>query len=141
MAKIRISKHFNFEMAHALFDYDGPCKNIHGHSYELEVTLRGRIKESGFVIDFKELKAIVNKDIVNRLDHTLLLSKKSYEQYPELAKLPYNQINVDFNPTCENMLVYFVNSLKDKIPTDVELVRVFLRETPTSYAEWFEEDN
>jgi 6-pyruvoyltetrahydropterin/6-carboxytetrahydropterin synthase len=141
MAKIRITKHFNFEMAHALVDYNGACKNIHGHSYVLEVTLKGKIKKDGFVIDFKELKTIVNKNIVNQLDHALLLSKKSYEKHPELANLPYKQIKVDFNPTCENMLIYFVDSLKTKIPKSIDLVKVFLRETPSSYAEWFAEDN
>ena len=141
MAKIRITKRFNFEMAHALVDYNGACKNIHGHSYVLEVTLKGEVKEDGFVIDFKELKALVNEDVVNRLDHALLLSNESYKKHPELEKLPYKQIKVDFNPTCENMLIYFADSLKSKIPATVELVKVFLRETPSSYAEWHADDN
>lgn len=141
MAKVRITKEFNFEMAHALHNYDGACKNIHGHSYVLEVTLKGEVKKCGFVIDFKELKFIVNKEIIEKLDHALLLYKKSYDQFPELRSLPTKQIEVDFNPTCENMLLYFVDGLKDKLPVDVELERVFLRETPSSFAEWFASDN
>ena len=65
MSKVRITKQFNFEMAHALYNYDGACKNIHGHSYVLEITLKGEIKKCGFVIDFKELKFIVNKEIID----------------------------------------------------------------------------
>jgi len=66
MSIIRITKEFQFEMAHALLGYDGPCKNIHGHSYQLKVTVKGVVKENtsdsdeGMVIDFGVIKKIVN---------------------------------------------------------------------------------
>ena len=65
---IRISKEFRFETGHALFGYDGLCKNVHGHSYKLTVTLIGKpIIESnnvkfGMIMDFSDLKKIINKD-------------------------------------------------------------------------------
>ncbi|HQQ12325.1 MAG TPA: 6-carboxytetrahydropterin synthase, partial [Bacteroidales bacterium] len=65
MSKIRITKEFKFEMAHALLGYDGPCRNVHGHSYELIVTVIGEpIAETGhvklgMVMDFGDLKRIV----------------------------------------------------------------------------------
>ena len=65
MPKIRITKRFHFEMAHTLFEYDGLCRNIHGHSYYLEVTVTGEPRnepghpKDGMVIDFGELKNLV----------------------------------------------------------------------------------
>ena len=85
MAKIRLTKEFRFEMAHALHNYDGLCKNIHGHSYILQVTVIGtpcQNKENpklGMVMDFGDLKAIVNEEIVSKLDHTVVMP----DSYPQ----------------------------------------------------------
>ena len=74
---IRITKEFKFEMAHALHGYDGLCKNIHGHSYKLFVTVKGKIKnekgntKDGMVLDFTSLKDIVKKHIILKYDHSL----------------------------------------------------------------------
>ena len=80
MSKIRITKMYDFEMAHVLKDYDGPCRNIHGHSYKLFVTVSGTpisdpsSPKKGMVMDFKDLKAIVKTHIVDaRIPHALLL--------------------------------------------------------------------
>ena len=65
MTVIRVTKEFRFEMAHVLFNYDGPCRNVHGHSYILYVTLAGQPMNSpgeprnGMVIDFGDLKKIL----------------------------------------------------------------------------------
>ena len=83
MNTIRITKEFKFEMAHALLDHDGPCKNIHGHSYQLSVTLKGNPIENssnpkeGMVVDFSDLKKLVNEEIVNPFDHALMLNKRT----------------------------------------------------------------
>ena len=83
MAKIRITKKFGFEMAHALWNYDGACKNIHGHSYKLFVTVRGEPVQdennvkTGMVMDFGDLKQIVNRTIVKRFDHCMVVSRKA----------------------------------------------------------------
>ena len=75
MNKIRVSKEFDFEMAHALWDYDGACKNVHGHSYKLFVTIIGepinepKNPKNGMVLDFGDLKSIVNSEIVDKLSY------------------------------------------------------------------------
>ncbi|HLU85688.1 MAG TPA: 6-carboxytetrahydropterin synthase, partial [Vicingaceae bacterium] len=82
MSIIRITKEFKFEMAHALIGYDGPCKNIHGHSYRLNVTVKGKVKngtsdsDEGMVVDFGIIKKIVNELIVDKYDHALVLNDK-----------------------------------------------------------------
>ncbi len=79
MAVVRVTKEFSFEMAHALSGYDGLCREIHGHSYRLFVTVKGTPSGNqadpkfGMVMDFGELKKTVNRLIVDRYDHTLLI--------------------------------------------------------------------
>ena len=80
---IRLTKIFNFEMAHALYGYDGPCKNIHGHSDKLSVTIIGiPIKDSkspkiGMVADFSDIKKVVGETIIQLLDHALVLNEST----------------------------------------------------------------
>ncbi len=143
---IRVTKEFRFEMAHALLNHDGPCKNIHGHSYQLSVTLKGKPVEgntnpkTGMVIDFSDLKKLVNEEIIQPFDHALLLNKTTPEkQYKELQG--QKLILVDFQPTCENMLIYIANKLQDILPKEAMLHHILLRETSTSFAEWYAEDN
>ena len=83
MNKIRITKQFSFETAHALHGYDGKCKNLHGHSYKLDVTVMGSpISDAsdpkyGMVIDFGDLKKIVKEDIVDVFDHATVFNKNT----------------------------------------------------------------
>ena len=85
MAVIRLTKEFSFEMAHTLDGYDGPCREIHGHSYRLFVTVKGRPKDDpsdskcGMVIDFGDLKRIVAEQIVGRYDHALVMRRTLLE--------------------------------------------------------------
>ena len=143
---IRVTKEFRFEMAHALLNHDGACKNIHGHSYQLSITLKGIPVEgntnpkAGMVIDFSDLKKLVTREIIQPLDHALLLNKMTPErQYKELQE--QKLILVDFQPTCENMLIYIANKLKSVLPQGAMLHHLLLRETNTSFAEWYAEDN
>ena len=140
---IRLTKIFHYEMAHALYGYDGPCKNIHGHSYELEVSIGGNPLDDashpkhGMVMDFSDLKKIVKEQIVDRLDHALLLNGNSpHKNIPELDTNFEKVIFVDYQPTCENMLMDFVNRISLLLPEHVKLISLKLKETPTSYAEW-----
>ena len=145
---IRITKEFKFEMAHALMGYDGPCRNIHGHSYELKVTLAGKpiADESnpklGMVMDFGELKKIVRKAIVDEFDHALLLnSKMPVVLIDELKENFERIIMVDYQPTSELMIIDFAERIQKMLPGNVKLKYLLLRETVTSYAEWFAEEN
>lgn len=147
MNNIRITKEFNFEMAHALYGYDGPCKNIHGHSYRLSVTVKGQpIKDpqhikQGMVMDFNELKAIV-KPIIDKLDHATILNSDSPHKKLAVENLLFGKlVLVNYQPTCENMLIDIAQQIKKQLPVDVELNHLKLKETETSYAEWFAEDN
>jgi 6-pyruvoyltetrahydropterin/6-carboxytetrahydropterin synthase len=147
MAKIRLTKEFSFEMAHALDGYDGKCKNIHGHSYEFKVTVIGEplhnehSPKNGMVMDFGELKQIVNETVVNKFDHALML--KNSENSRQLVGQNYANrlVLVDFQPTCENMLIYFAEEISKRLPENIQLHSLFLRETPTSFAEWYASDN
>jgi 6-pyruvoyltetrahydropterin/6-carboxytetrahydropterin synthase len=143
---IRVTKEFRFEMAHALSGHDGPCKNIHGHSYQLSVTLKGKpIKDStspkiGMVADFSDIKKIVSTEIIEPFDHALVLNK-STDKNTHLALQNQKLILVDFQPTCENMIIYFAKKLKKAFPKTMQLHHLVLRETTTSFAEWYEDDN
>ena len=148
MAKIRITKEFTFDMAHALLNYDGLCRNIHGHTYKLAVTLIGSPKESkddpklGMVIDFSDLKTIVKQPIVDVFDHALVL-QEGHKAIPSMMECnDYGKtIVLPFQPTCENLVVHFVGMIQDKLPNNVSLYALRLHETPTSYAEWCFDDN
>lgn len=144
--KVRITKEFNFEMAHLLDNYDGLCRNIHGHSYRLFVTIIGQPEPSvespkyGMVMDFSVLKGIVRREIVDKLDHALLV-RRGTMQAQSLAGLSERIIEVDYQPTCENMVGHFAESIKPYLPSNVELFSIKLYETATSFAEWYAEDN
>ena len=145
---IRITKEFKFEMAHALKGYDGPCKNIHGHSYELMVTIAGRPitdethPKLGMVMDFGDLKKIVRELIVDPLDHALLLNRNMPEVLLDELKDNFEKvILVDYQPTSELMIADFARRIKSRLPEGIKLKYLKLRETVTSYAEWFEEEN
>lgn len=148
MSKIRITKQFNFETAHALYGYDGKCKNIHGHSYKLLVTVIGiPISDSnnvkyGMVIDFGDLKKIVSSEIVNKFDHATVFNKNTphIELAKELEKRDHNVILVDYQPTSEMMLVDFAEKIKSRLPENVQLHSLKLQETGTSNAEWYAAD-
>jgi 6-pyruvoyltetrahydropterin/6-carboxytetrahydropterin synthase len=148
MAQIRITKQFNFEMAHALQNYDGPCKNIHGHSYELFVTVMGTPIEdhtnpkNGMLIDFGDLKHLTRTHIIDKLDHALVLKSSISEEVVSLLRNQFaNIILVDYQPTSENMLIDFAKTLQAVLPSNIKLHSLKLRETCTSFAEWFAEDN
>jgi len=144
---IRLTKEFKFEMAHALKGYDGLCRNIHGHSYELLVTITGvpisdtSSTKLGMIVDFGDLKKIVRRTIIDEFDHALVLSRESANDFKPDVEMFGRAILVDYQPTSENMLIDFVVRLKDQLPANVKLHHLLLRETVTSYAEWFAEDN
>lgn len=147
MQTIRLTKEFKFEMAHALKGYDGLCRNIHGHSYELLVTVKGipvtdtASAKLGMVMDFGDLKKIVRAHIVDEFDHALVLNRESANDVLPGAEMFGRTIFVDYQPTSENMLIDFAARLKEQLPSHVQLHHLLLRETVTSYAEWFAEDN
>ena len=148
MSKIRITKQFDFETGHALYGYDGKSKNVHGHSYKLSVTVIGTpISDSsnvkyGMVIDFGDLKKIVASEIVNKFDHATVFNKNTphIELAEELKKREHSVILVDYQPTSEMMLIDFAEKIKNRLPENIQLHSLKLRETGTSHAEWYASD-
>ena len=143
---IRITKEFKFEMAHALHGYDGLCKNIHGHSYKLWVTIRGEVRQEkghekdGMVMDFDVLKSIVKPAIINKYDHSLVLNAKSPHADIDLSAFE-KVFYLPYQPTSENIVMDIANFIQGKLPNGIELYKVILSETATSFAEWNIEDN
>ena len=148
MAIIRLTKEFSFEAAHALGGYDGPCREIHGHSYRLFVTIKGEPStdpmnpKQGMVMDFGVLKKIVNEEIISRFDHALVLRSTADEGLRRVLLEQFdNVVTVEYQPTCENMLDDFAHRLMKRLPEGVMLHSLRLHETASSYAEWYAEDN
>ncbi|WP_026770195.1 6-carboxytetrahydropterin synthase [Asinibacterium sp. OR53] len=141
---LQITKIFRFETAHAIHGYPGPCSNLHGHSYRLHVTVArqrdndGRLPPTGFIMDFKQLKRLVNHGIVSLFDHHTILSSAYLVCHPPVAAIS-NLWIWETEPTAENMLLYIRDSLQQQLQPDVVLRRLRLFETDDSYAEW-EED-
>ncbi|HRZ33027.1 MAG TPA: 6-carboxytetrahydropterin synthase [Flavobacterium sp.] len=149
MTKIRITKQFSFETGHALYGYDGKCKNVHGHSYKLSVTVSGTpILDAshvkfGMVIDFGDLKKIVKEEIVDQFDHATVFNQNTphVELANELKNRGHHVILVDYQPTSENMVIDFAARITSRLPHDVELHSLKLQETESSFAEWYASDN
>lgn len=135
MARVRVTRRLHFAAAHRLArpewsaeknaEVFGLCANPnwHGHNYELDVTVDGEIDpETGFVLDLKELRALVEDRVIRDLDH--------------------RNLNLDvgwlegLNPTTENLVVAIWDRLADRMPESVELVRLVLYETPRNYVEY-----
>ncbi|RPE08013.1 6-carboxytetrahydropterin synthase [Chitinophaga lutea] len=138
---LQVTKIFRFETAHALHGYNGPCRLIHGHSYQLHVTVRaqgtntGYLPAPGILLDFKDLKQLVNEAVVKQLDHRLVLSEAYLRANPDTA-MEDNLLVMEAEPSAENLLIFARNAIGDKLPEGVELARLRLYETVDSYAEW-----
>ena len=136
-------------MAHALHGHDGLCKNIHGHTYHLHVTLIGEPLQKkddpkdGMVVDFSDFKKIVREEVVDVFDHALVLQKNSaFAKWTALQPAYERLILFDFQPSCENLVIEFKNRLQKAFQNHTfALKSICLYETPTSYAEWLLDDN
>lgn len=149
MSKIRITKLFTFETGHALYGYDGKCRNVHGHSYKLSVTVVGvpindvNHVKFGMVIDFSDLKKIVKEEIVDVFDHATVFNKHTphVELAKELENRGHNVLLVDYQPTSEMMVIDFAQKIKLRLPSTIALHSLKLQETESSYAEWYASEN
>ncbi|MDQ6597528.1 6-carboxytetrahydropterin synthase QueD [Bacillus salipaludis] len=133
--RVLVSKEFTFDAAHHLHNYEGKCKNLHGHTYKVIFGLSGFVDERGLMIDFGDIKEIWKNEIEIFLDHRYL-----------------NETLPPMNTTAENMVVWIYEKMAEALLKEerqqryqgarVEFVRLF--ETPTSYAEarreWMELD-
>ncbi|MBN3035889.1 MAG: 6-carboxytetrahydropterin synthase [Bacteroidales bacterium] len=143
MNRIKVTKEFTFEMAHALLGYDGDCRNIHGHSYSLSVTVSGVPEtdpdspKNGMVIDFGDLKKIIREAVVNDFDHALVLNSNTPSAWlGQMDGISGKTILVGYQPTSENLVQDFAQRILLRLPPQLKLTSVKLRETATSYVEW-----
>ena len=148
MGVIRVTKEFRFEMAHALWNYDGPCRNVHGHSYILYVTIAGQPMNNpdeprnGMVMDFGDLRKIVKENVVEKFDHALMVSGFAPAETVEVYKKHFGNVIVStYQPTCENLVADIAAIISHRIPAGISLHSVKLYETATSFAEWHASDN
>ena len=149
MKSIRITKQFSFETAHALHGYDGKCKNIHGHSYKLFVTVLGTPildpldPKCGMVMDFGDLKNIVKEEIVDVFDHATIFNKNTphLDLGEQLIQLGHHILLLDYQPTTEMMVIDFAQKISKRLPENIQLHSLKLRETESSFAEWYASDN
>ncbi len=128
-------------MAHAIHGYAGQCKNIHGHSYELHVTVAAVgnnedfIAAPGFIIDFKQIKQLVQQEVIEKFDHKLVLSKAFITEHPAVSSHE-NLVQWEMEPSAENMLLFIQRQLASRLPAPVVLAELRLYETADSCARW-----
>lgn len=105
MPNMELSITFHFAASHFLTKYHGKCENLHGHNYKVIITIEGPIKEDGMVMDFKIIKDIVKKHILEKLDHTHLNDTLE-------------------NPSAENLAIWIWKHLKDNL-TELKLITIY----------------
>lgn len=131
-----ISKQFRWEMGHRLPFHDGLCKNIHGHSYEAHVILTGEPDAHGMVMDYFDVKTLV-QPLIDAWDHCFLCDASDDVMKGFFAEHPMKVVYVDGPTTAENiarlLLTKVINSLS--APHSVQHVRVRIYETEKTYAE------
>lgn len=136
---MKISKDFKFEASHVLSRHPGKCSRLHGHSWQGKVTVIGDVNPgTGFVMDYYDLGQILQKHIVDPLDHKHLgVFEQQFEpwkaspfQVPVTWRAP---VSPKFYPSSENLLRWIVKQLRPDLPN---LYEVRLQETCTSEAIW-----
>ena len=133
---ISITKKIEFEAAHRISNYPGSCSEIHGHTYKLEVTVSGEINpETDMVMDFKDLKEILQKTVVAYFDHALIL-KKTTDNQTIFSSYPGKITWMESEPTAEQMLLWMVSSTTPHLSSGVTLQKLKLPETSGSFATW-----
>lgn len=132
---MKIAKEFTWEMGHRLPEHFGNCKNIHGHSYKMTVELEGELDKNGMVLDYYDLKKVINP-IVEKLDHAFLVYEEDKEVIEFLDKLNSKKVAVSFQSTVENICKYFLNEIKSaSLPSNIRKIKVRICESPDDYAE------
>jgi len=131
---MEITKSIEWGMSHRLPNHNGLCKNLHGHTYKLEVTVQGPVNlDTGMVMDFHDLSDILKSTVLDKLDHACAVSVYDDELRTALKSLgvKYEVIGMG-SPTAENLLTEIHLWLQPVLPN---IIKMRLYETPTAWAE------
>jgi len=132
---MKIAKEFHWEMGHRLPEHFGKCKNIHGHSYKMFVELEGEIDSRGMIMDYYELKGMVNP-VIEELDHAFMVYKEDRETIKFLESVKSKKVVVEFQSTVENICKYILSEIRKKsLPLNVKKIKVRIFESVDDYAE------
>ncbi len=132
---MKIAKEFTWEMGHRLPFHNGKCKNLHGHSYRCMVELNGDPDENGMVLDYYDVKKVI-EPIIDNLDHSFMVCKTDIELIEVLEKLNSRHVIVDFETTAENISTYLLGEIKSSsLPKNIHSIKVRVLETENTYAE------
>ena len=135
---ITATKTVKFDAAHVLTNHQGLCKNLHGHTYRVDVSAVGN-GASDMVIDFKELKMLAEDVICSRFDHAFIYNTESKGECEIAAVVEKNgmrTVAIPFRSTAENLAKYFYEELAPKMPASARLVSVKVWETADSCADY-----
>ena len=134
---ITVTKTVKFDAAHVLTNHQGLCKNLHGHTYRVDVSVAQPADDDrDMVIDFKDLKGIANEAVCDRFDHAFIYNTESAGEKEIAAVVEKNgmrTVAIPFRSTAENLAKLFFGDLKPRVPG---LVAVKVWETADSSAEY-----
>ena len=134
---ITVTKTVKFDAAHVLTNHQGLCKNLHGHTYRVDVSVaQAADDDRDMVIDFKDLKGIANEVVCDRFDHAFIYNTESAGECEIAAvveKTGMRTVAIPFRSTAENLAKLFFGDLKPRVPG---LVAVKVWETADSSAEY-----
>jgi 6-pyruvoyltetrahydropterin/6-carboxytetrahydropterin synthase len=132
----RIAKEFRWEMGHRLPFHNGGCQNIHGHSYRMRVTIEGRLDDNGMVLDYFDMKEIVDP-IVQRVDHSFLCDNRDEQMLAFFRDNPLKHVIVPFRTTAENITAWFLELVATELRRfpNIKTLTIRVYETERTYAE------
>lgn len=132
---MKIAKEFHWEMGHRLPEHFGLCKNIHGHSYKMILTVEGDMNDQQMVIDYYDLEKIIHP-IIQELDHAFMVNKNDELVLSFLNQINSKKVVVDFDATVENICLFVLDKIKNSgLPKNIKSISVRIYETQFDYAE------
>lgn len=136
--RVKIARQFHWEMGHRLPFHNGECKNLHGHSYRLWVELEGTRDANGMLVDYGDMKALI-QPLLDPLDHCFLCDESDEYMKSFLATSPFKVVFVPFTTTAENIVRYLIEQFAQLFSSNerISAITARLAETETSYAEVF----
>ena len=133
---MRIAKDFRWEMGHRLPFHSGGCQNIHGHSYRMRVAIEGTLDDNGMVLDYFDLKEIVDP-LVQHVDHSFLCDQSDEQMLAFFRDNPLKHVIVPFRTTAENLAGWMLEQIANELKQyrNIRTLTVRVHETEKTYAE------